>query len=93
MSNEKFISDSNFGLETEVCEGAVSLGHLVHIFLTLVSTALIIECVYDFGSQLVSHSLAASFACVEDKVFHRDRFLTVGTDFGRHLESCTAHAT
>ena len=48
MSNEKFISDSNFGLETEVCEGAVSLGHLVHIFLALVSTALIIECVSRF---------------------------------------------
>ena len=81
------------GLETEVSESTVGLSHLVHVLLALVSTALVIECVYDFGSQLLSHCLAAALAGVEDKVFHRDRFLAVGTNLGRHLESGTADTT
>ena len=87
------MNEINIGLETEVSECAVSLGHLVHIFLALVSTALVVECVYDFGSELLSHCLATALAGVEDQIFHRDRLLAVGTDFSRNLECRTTDTT
>ena len=83
----------NWNLETEVSERTVGLGHLVHVFLALERAALIVVGIHDFGSQLVSHGLAATFAGIEDEVFHRYRLLAVRTDFSRHLEGGTAYAT
>ena len=39
----------------------------------------------------VGHGLAATFAGIVDEVFHRYRFLAVGADFGRNLESGTTY--
>ena len=57
-------------LEAEVGEGAVSLSHLVHIFFTFESAALIVESVNDFSCEFVSHSLAATFAGIANKILH-----------------------
>ena len=57
-------------LKSEVSERTVSLCHAVHVLFTLVSAALIIESVDDFGSQLVGHGLAATLAGEDDEVFH-----------------------
>ena len=56
--------------EAEVGEGAVCLGHLVHVFLALEGTALVVESVHDLGGELVAHGLATALAGVVDKVFH-----------------------
>lgn len=61
----------------------------MHIFLTLVSTTLVVVSVHDLCSELVSHALTTTLACEEDKVLHRDALLTLRTDFGRNLECGT----
>ena len=65
----------------------------MHIFLTLEGTTLIVVCVHNLGSELVSHRLTATLACITDKVLHRDALLAVRTDFGRNLESSTTDTT
>ena len=53
--------------EAEVSEGAVCLGHLVHVLLALESTALVVESVHDLGGELVAHGLATALAGVVDR--------------------------
>ena len=53
-----------------MCESAVCFGHFMHIFLAFESTALVVECINDFSSEFVGHSLAATLAGIGDKVFH-----------------------
>ena len=57
-------------LEAEVCECAVSFCHFVHILFALELAALLIVGIYDFSSEFVGHSLAATRAGIEDEVFH-----------------------
>ena len=57
-------------LEAEVGEGAVGLCHLVHIFFTFESAALIVVSVNDLCCQLVSHGLAATLAGIAYKILH-----------------------
>ena len=68
---------------------AVGFSHTVHIFLTLEGGTLAIECIHDLCSKLICHGLTTALASKEDEVLHGDRFLTLGADFGRHLEGST----
>ena len=78
-------------LETEVCECAVGLSHLVHVFLALERATLLVECVDDLSGQFVGHRLSATATGIKDKVLHRYRFLTIRADLSRNLESGTTH--
>ena len=64
----------------------------MHVFFALEGTALFVESVNDFSSELVGHGFAATLAGIDDEVFHRDGLLAVSADFSGHLEGSTANA-
>ena len=77
------------GLEAEVRESTVCFSHAVHIFLTFEGTTLFVVSVHDLSCKFIGHGFTTALTSEADKVLHGNRFLTVGTDFSRHLEGGT----
>ena len=50
----------------------VSLGHAMHVFLTLVCATLIVVGIHDFGCQLIGHGFAATLAGESYHILHRN---------------------
>ena len=73
-------------------ECAVCFCHTVHIFFTLESTTLVVECIYNFGRQFVRHRLTTTLTCKNNQILHRNRLFTIRADLSRNLESSTSYA-